>query len=134
MMKKTQSIHSKNQDDFLHQILAIGHEIRYVAICEGIKVLSHQRQDLLQASSNISDLYEELFVNPTLMKILTQRGTWDCGGFEYVLVRYKNFFQFIAPISEAVHISIAMEVDTDTMKFIPLLRDKIKNLTHLFSH
>lgn len=68
MIKKTQQIDPKKTEALIHQILAVGLEIRYVAVCDGIKVLSHQRQDLLQPSGSISDLYEELFVNPTLMK------------------------------------------------------------------
>lgn len=126
MIKKTQQIDPKKTEALIHQILAVGLEIRYVAVCDGIKVLSHQRQDLLQPSGSISDLYEELFVNPTLMKILTQRGALDCGGFEYVLVRYGNFFQFVTPIAKSAHISIAIEADGDITRIIPLLRDKIK--------
>ena len=126
MIKKNQQIDPKKTEALIQQILAVGLEIRYAAICDGIKVLSHQRQDLLQSSASTSDLYEELFVNPTLMKILTQRGSLDCGGFEYALVRYGNFFQFVTPIAETAHISIAIEADGDITRIIPLLRDKIK--------
>jgi hypothetical protein len=83
-------------------------EARYVALYVAGELQMDQRPSLLNASAHESDRYEELLVNPTLLKLLTQRGEIDCGGFEYVVVRYGNFYQFIAPVHEG-HISVALE-------------------------
>ena len=37
--------------------------------------------------------------NPTLLTLLTQRGDIDCGGMRFVLIRYGNFFEYVAPIA-----------------------------------
>ena len=51
-------------------------------------------------------------VNPTLLKLTSQRGGIDCGGMEYVLVRYGNFFQFVMPAPWG-HVSVCIEQDAD---------------------
>ena len=51
-------------------------------------------------------------MNPTLLKLATQRGNIDCGGLEYVLVRYGSFFQFVAPARWG-HVSVCIEADAD---------------------
>jgi hypothetical protein len=56
------------------EILQISPDIRYVAIYVQDKLLSTQRPDLKDASNSESDKYEELIVNPTLLKLVTQRG------------------------------------------------------------
>jgi len=64
------------------------------------------------ASSSESDRYEELLVNPILIKAASQRGNIDCGGLDYLLVRYGNFFQFVLPVSWG-HISVCIEKNSD---------------------
>ena len=60
----------------------------------------------------MSDRYEELLVNPALLKLASQRGNIDCGGLDYLLVRYGNFFQFVLPESWG-HVSVCIEADAD---------------------
>jgi hypothetical protein len=71
------------------KIFAISKSIRYVAIYSNNKLISSQRPELENASSSESDKYEELIVNPTLLKLITQRGNIDCGGMNYVIIRYR---------------------------------------------
>ncbi len=66
----------------------------------------------LDFSSAESDRYEELLVNPTLLKLATQRGNIDCGGLDYLLVKYGNFFQFILPASWG-HVSVCIDKSAD---------------------
>ena len=42
-----------------------------------------------------SDKYEELLVNPTLLKLATQRGNIDCAGMDHIQIRYGNFYQLV---------------------------------------
>jgi hypothetical protein len=95
-------------------------EIRYVAMrCDG-QLWLRERAGLHNASSSESDKYEELIVNPTLLTLVSQRGDIDCGGAQFVLIRYGNFFQFVAPIAGG-HISIGMEPDCNPLAVLESL-------------
>jgi hypothetical protein len=83
-------------------------EVRYVAVYKQGELSLRQRPNLSDASAPESDRYEELLVNPTVLTLTRQRGDIDCGGLDYVVVRYGNFFQFVAPI-EGGHVSVALE-------------------------
>ncbi|HEX5699978.1 MAG TPA: hypothetical protein VFX77_04980 [Rubrobacter sp.] len=87
-------------------------QVRYVAIYRHGELSLRQRHDLSLASAAESDRYEELLVNPTVLTLTRQRGDIDCGGLSYVVIRYGNFFQFVAPI-ESGHASVAFEPDAD---------------------
>ncbi|MEM6470017.1 MAG: hypothetical protein AAF802_10720 [Planctomycetota bacterium] len=82
--------------------------VRYVAVLDKDELSLHQRHGVSDASSNESDRYEELFVNPAILLLASNRGKVDCGGMEYAVIRYGNFFQFIRA-TETGHISIAIE-------------------------
>ena len=99
-------------NDVLNQVLECDALIRYVAIARGQKVAMKQRQDLSAASSSETDRYEELLVNPAVLMLTMQRGDIDCGGLEYVIVRYGNFFQIVMPFGDG-HISAAVEPSGD---------------------
>ncbi|MEM9648820.1 MAG: hypothetical protein AAF969_10080 [Bacteroidota bacterium] len=87
-------------------------EIRYVALYVGEELVYKQRQDTSDSSSGETDRYEELLVNPTLLKLTGQRGNIDCGGLNYVIVGYGNFYQIVKSIPEG-HISICIELTSD---------------------
>ena len=73
------------------------------------------------ASSSESDKYEELIVNPAILTLVKQRGNIDCGGAEFVLIRYGNFFQFLLPI-EGGHISVCIEPYADPLELLAPIR------------
>lgn len=100
-------------DALAGQIFAIGPQIRYVAFGEGQAVVRRERSGLVNASSGESDRYEELLVNPTLLKLAGQRGDIDCGGLRYLVVAYGNFWQLIIPTGHASHVSVSVEPDAD---------------------
>jgi hypothetical protein len=86
-------------------------QVRYVAIYRHGELSLRQRHDLSLASAAESDRYEELLVNPTVLTLTRQRGEIDCGGLDYVVVRYGNFFQFVAPSKAATrrwHLSLML--------------------------
>lgn len=87
-------------------------DIRYVAIYQNDKLSLNQKNDLKNSSSNISDRFEELLVNPTLLKLTSQRGNIDCGGLNYLIICYGNFYQLIKEISDG-HISISLNKKTN---------------------
>jgi hypothetical protein len=70
--------------------------MRYVALYRGGKLTSRQRSQVSDASASKEGRYEELFVNPTRLTLARQRGNLDCGGAQFVLVRYGNFCQLVS--------------------------------------
>ncbi len=109
-------------------------QVRYAAVrCDG-QLWLRERAQLHNASSSESDKYEELIVNPTLLTLVRQRGEIDCGGAQFVLIRYGSFFQFVAPLAHG-HISIGMEPDCDPLavlrKVLPVVRGYAPELAAL---
>jgi len=102
-------------------LLALSEDVRYVAVRDGDEVSMRQRDALRHASSDESDLYEELLVNPTLLKLAGERGRIDCGGLDHLLIRYGGFFQLVFP-TESGHISIAIEPKGDPMALAARVR------------
>jgi hypothetical protein len=96
-------------------IFRLSDSIRYVAVYKNGELESKSKSNILGASGSESDRYEELLVNPTLLKLASQRGNIDCGGLEYVLVRYGNFFQFVTPTCWG-HVSVCIEADADPIQ------------------
>lgn len=73
------------------------------------------RSHTLAASDAETDKYEELLVNPTLLKLTSQRGNLDCGGLDYLIIRYGNFFQFVLPMTWG-HLSVCFEAASDPVE------------------
>jgi len=108
------------------QIFSVSPDIRYVAIYLDGKLLSSERQQLTNTSSSESDKYEELIVNPTLLKLVVQRGNIDCGGAEYVIIRYGSFFEFVMPVKNG-HVSVGIEHQSDLMSIITHIQNLVKS-------
>ena len=96
----------------IEAIFRISKSIRYVAVYRNGQLESQSKAHTLSASNSESDRYEELLVNPTLLKLASQRGNIDCGGLEYLIVRYGNFFQFVLPTVWG-HVSVCIEADSN---------------------
>ena len=112
----------------VQRILKLSPDVRYVAIYRHGRLASASRPDLTNPSSSESDKYEELIVNPTLLKLLTQRGNIDCGGLEYVLIRYGSFFEFVASIQDG-HVSVGLEPSADPLTLIPQITAVVAGMT-----
>lgn len=94
------------------KIFDLGEHIRYVALGDGQEVSAAQRDSLEGASESGSDFYEELLVNPALLKLARQRGELDCGGLRHLIVGYGNFNQIVIPLGTG-HLSVCVERDVD---------------------
>lgn len=101
--------------DKIDDIFALTKAIRYVAVYEDGNLSKRTRADAGDTSDDESDTYEELLVNPTLLKLVSQRGNIDCGGLSYVIIRYGNFYQLVKE-TENGHISIAIETESDPIE------------------
>jgi hypothetical protein len=104
------------------KIFAISKEIRYVAIYSDDKLISSERPGIENTSSSESDKYEELIVNPTLLKLVTQRGNIDCGGASYVIIRYGSFYEFVMPLKNG-HLSVGIESASNLMSVIEAIQN-----------
>ncbi len=96
----------------INKILYLSQNVRYVAIYRDGNLETKSKEGTSDTSGSESDRYEELLVNPTLLTLATQRGDIDCGGLEYLIVRYGNFFQFVLPTSWG-HVSVCIEKNAD---------------------
>lgn len=114
----------------INSIFALSKDVRYVAIYRDGHLETKSKEDTIGASSLDSDRYEELLVNPTLITLATQRGNIDCGGLDYLIVRYGNFYQFVLPVSWG-HISVCIDKNADPVsleaKVVSLLNNKIQS-------
>ncbi len=99
----------------IDEIFALSESIRYVALYDGEELQTKSKAGTSGASGAESDRYEELLVNPTLLKLSSQRGNIDCGGLQYILVRYGNFFQFVMPTGRG-HVSVCIEASGDPVE------------------
>jgi hypothetical protein len=109
-------------ENLVEFISSVSPYIRYVAVYIDGKLVSSSKQDLLNPSSSESDKYEELIVNPTLLTLVMQRGNIDCGGAEYVLIRYGNFYEFVKPVRNG-HISAGIQPEANPLDIIPLIEN-----------
>jgi len=95
----------------IEDIFELSPDIRYVAVYELGKLQSAERRGLEGASASESDRYEELLLNPAILTMAGQRGKIDCGGLDYVLIRYGNFFHLVQPLPGGLsHVSVSIEL------------------------
>jgi len=94
------------------EIFSLSDAIRYVAVYREGRLEMEAKETAANTSSPDSDRYEELLVNPTLILLASQRGNIDCGGLDYLIVRYGNFFQFVLPTGWG-HVSVCIEKTAD---------------------
>jgi hypothetical protein len=109
-------------EEIIAGVFALGDYVRYVAVANGQDVELRQRSGLADASSSDSDRYEELLVNPVLLLLARQRGEIDCGGLNYVIVRYGKFAQVVVPNPDGGHVSVAVSPDEDPVRVAGAVR------------
>jgi hypothetical protein len=108
----------------IRRLFALGREVRYVAVYRKGWLQMRQRPGLAHASAAESDRYEELIVNPTLLKLVVQRGEIDCGSVQFVVIRYGNFFQTVFPVPDG-HVSVALETTANPPDFVFRIREML---------
>lgn len=112
--------------DTSSQIYALSPDIRYVALYRNGDLEISQRGDITEASDAGSDKYEELLVNPTLLKLAQQRGNIDCGGASFVVVGYGNFLQLVVALTDG-HASICFEKGTNPIEYVDAVKKVCSN-------
>ncbi len=107
----------KDIDVFINEAFEISGDIRYVAVYDQEELVTKQRGNIDNASAGESDKYEELLVNPALIKLVSQRGNIDCGGFKYLVIRYGHFFVLLFPCRNG-HVNFGTEPGKDPCTLI----------------
>lgn len=107
----------------IENIAEISNTIRYIAVYKEGNLTSWQRENISDSSAADSDKYEELLVNPTILTIAKQRGDIDCGGLDFVVIKYGHFYQLIQIIEQG-HLSICIDAEADPL----ILEKKIKRV------
>ncbi len=87
-------------------------EVRYAAIYVEDELVYQQKEKTENSSSGETDKYEELLVNPTLLKLAEQRGNIDCGGLEHLIIKYGNFYQLVKSVPNG-HVSVCIDLNSD---------------------
>ncbi len=110
----------------IEEIFRISEHIRYVAVYRDGLLEMKSKSGTVGTSSSESDKYEELLVNPTLLKLATQRGNIDCGGMNHILIRYGNFYQLVWPESWG-HVSVCVELSADPLEIYNQIKLQMKD-------
>ena len=110
---------------FFADMFAITGSIRYVAVGRGQDIAMQQRVGVDVASSDVSNRFEELLVNPTLLTLATQRGDLDCGGLRHLIIGYGYFSAYVLPIPGG-HVCVSFEVDSDPVASSDAIRQAIE--------
>ncbi len=105
----------------LDAVFAVSPAVRYAALYRNGELELRQRGGLAGASSSESDKYEELLVNPTLLKLARQRGDIDCGGARFVIVGYGNFHQLVIDLPDG-HVSVCFELGSNPLEHFDRIR------------
>ena len=93
-------------------LFALG-KIGYVALGSSQEVLMRPARGLVTDTTPTSNFFEELLVNPTLLKLAGQRGRLDCNGLRYIAIGYEGFIQFVMPMRDG-HVSLGVADSRDT--------------------
>jgi hypothetical protein len=90
--------------------------VGYVAIGRGQDVLMRRHPKLVTGTTEESNFYEELILNPSLLKLAGQRGDLDCGGLRFIAIGYGEFIEMIMRMKDG-HISLGVSSKTQVDEF-----------------
>lgn len=90
----------------ISDLFALG-GIGYVALSVGTEVVLRQLPGLATQTTAESNFFEELLVNPTLLKLAGQRGDLNCGGLDHIAVGYGDFTMVLLRMEEG-HLALGV--------------------------
>jgi hypothetical protein len=102
-------------EQLVEDLFALG-GVGYVALGRGQEILMRRHPKLVTDTTPESNFYEELLVNPTLLKLAGQRGDLDCGGLGYIAIGYGGFIEMIMRMKDG-HISLGVSSKTRVGEF-----------------
>lgn len=115
-------------DRLIADLFALG-GIGYVALGCGQEVLMREAPGMVSRTTAETNFYEELLVNPTLIKLAGQRAALDCGGLNYIAIGYGDFIQLVMPMRDG-HVSLAVSRKTAVGELAARIGDVLENHGH----
>lgn len=109
-------------EKLLDAILELSPTIRYAALHHGGEPLLRERVGTASAGAAEAERWDELVVNPTLIELAARRGDVDCDGLDYLVVRYRRFFNLVLPLALG-HLSVIVEPAGDPLALVRSLRE-----------
>jgi len=116
--------------ELIDSLFAVSPHVRYVATLLDGKLAMRERAGLANTSASESDKYEELIVNPAVLELVTRRGNIDCGGAQFVVIRYGNFWQSVYGCRGG-HVSIGMELAAEPLQLVSAIQAVLKGSNRL---
>lgn len=114
-------------ETLLDALLELSPTIRYAALhLGGGEPLLRERIGTPGASPE-SERWDELVVNPVLIELARRRGDVDCDGLDYLIVRYRRFFNLVLPL-DGGHLSVLVDPETDPMPLISPIREIVTSI------
>lgn len=104
--------------------------VGYVALGSGQEVLMRSAPGITGETTAETNFYEELLVNPTLLKLASQRAELDCGGLNFIAIGYGHFIQLIMRMKDG-HVSLGVSRKTAVGEFAAKVRDVLERLGRL---
>ena len=108
-------------ESLLDAILELSPIVRYAALhLGGGEPLLRERTGTPREAAE-GERWDELIVNPVLLELASRRGDVDCGGLEYLVVRYRQFFNLVVPV-DGGHLSVLLDPDADPFPLVAAIR------------
>lgn len=108
-------------EQMLDEIFELSIDIRYAALYRNQSLSSRQRYGIQLGSASDSDRYEELLINPSILLLVRQRGNIDCGGAQFVVIRYGHFYQLVIDLLDG-HVSVCLELTANPLDYAEAIR------------
>ena len=97
---------SEVAEKLIAEIFKLG-GIGYVSLCSGQEVLLRTAPGMVSTTTEETNFYEELLVNPTILKLASQRANLDCEGLRFIGIGYGKFVQLIMLMKDG-HVSMGI--------------------------
>jgi hypothetical protein len=109
-------------ESLLDAILELSPIIRYAALhLGGGEPVLRERAGSSARGASEGERWDELVVNPVLVELASRRGNVDCGGLDFLAVRYRRFFNLVIPVVDG-HLSIVLDPDADPLPLVPAIK------------
>jgi len=112
-------------EQIIDEAMSLTSLLRYMAVYINGDLILRERSGISGSSASESDKYEELIVNPTLLTLTTQRGNIDCGGLNYIIIRYGNFFVLLFPVAGG-HVNFGFETIVNPVEWVETISALLK--------
>ena len=107
----------------IDSLLSLSRDICGVNVNVDGELVSSTVPGTMESYSVTSDRVHDLIVSSTILSLARQRGSFEGGECNFVLIHYGQFYEFLTPISSR-YVSVAIKDDADPIKLVkPILSE-----------